>query len=73
MKMVQLRILNVHDYHSHLNENDNLQFKWSFLSLAPKISFARKILNAYFIKTLNPILSNQLNSNILALFRNGVT
>ena len=57
----------------HLNENDNHEFKWSILSLAPKMSFKRKILEAYFIKTLNPILNNQLNSDILTLFRNGVT
>ena len=57
----------------HLNENDNHDFKWSILSLAPKVSFKRKILEAYFIKTLNPILNNQLNSDILTLFGNGVT
>ena len=57
----------------HLNENDNLEFKWSILSLAPKVSFKRKILEAYFIKTLNPILNNQLNNDILTLFRHGVT
>ena len=54
----------------HLNENNNHEFKWSILSLAPKISFKRKILEGYFIKTLNPILNNQLNSDILTLFRN---
>ena len=52
----------------HLNENDNHEFKWSILSLAPKVSFKRKILKAYFITTLNPILNNQLISNILTLF-----
>ena len=57
----------------YLNENDNHKFKWSILSLAPKVSFKRKILEGYFIKTLNPILNNQLNSDILTLFRNGVT
>ena len=57
----------------HLNENDNHEFKWSILSLTPKVSFKRKILEVYFIKTLNPILNNQLNSNILTLLRNGVT
>ena len=56
----------------HLNKNDNHEFKWSILSLAPKISFKRKILEAYFIKTLNPVLNNQLNSDILTLFKNGV-
>ena len=43
------------------------------LSLAPKVSFKRKILEDYFIKTLNPILNNQLNSDKLTLFRNRVT
>ena len=57
----------------HFNENDNHEFKWSTLSLAPKILFKRKILEAYFIKKLNSILNNQLNSNILTFFRNGVT
>ena len=42
----------------HLNENDNHEFKWSVLSLAPNVLFKRKILEAYFIKTLNPILNN---------------
>ena len=54
----------------HLNENNNHEFKWSILSLSPKISFKTKILKGYFIKTLNPILNNQLNSDILTLFRN---
>ena len=57
----------------HLNKNDDHEFRWSILSLAPKVSFKRKVLEAYFIKTLNPILNNQLNSDILTLFRNGVT
>ena len=38
-----------------------------------KFSFKRKILEAQFIKTLNPILNNHLSSDILTLFRNGVT
>ena len=57
----------------HLNENDNHEFEWSVLSLAPKLSFKRKILEVCFIKTLNSIFNNQLNSHILTLFRNGVT
>ena len=43
------------------------------MSLAKKFLFKKKILEAYFIKTLNPILDNQLNCDILTLFRNGVT
>ena len=57
----------------HLNENDNHEFKWSILSLAPKFSFKRKILEVYCIKTWNLILNNQLNNDILTLFRNGIT
>ena len=57
----------------YLHENDNHEFKCSILSLAPKFLFKRKILEAYFIKTLNPILNNQLNSDILTFSRNGVT
>ena len=57
----------------HLNENDNHEFKWSILSLAPKVLFKRKILEAWVIKTLNPILNNQLNNDVLTLFRNDVT
>ena len=47
----------------HLNENDNHEFKGSIFSLAPKVLFKTKILEVYFIKTLNPILNNQLNSD----------
>ena len=58
---------------AHGEKDDNHEFKCSILSLAPKVSFKRKILEAYFIKTLNPLLINQLNSDILTLFRNGIT
>ena len=57
--MVQIRIPNV--------------LKRYILSFAPTVSFKRKILEAYFIRTVNPILNNQLNSDILTLFGNGVT
>ena len=56
-----------------LNENDNHEFSWSILSLPPKILFERKIFEGYFIKTLNLVLKNQLNTDILQLFRNDVT
>ena len=56
-----------------LNENDNHEFSWSILSLPPKILFERKIFEAYFIKTFNLVLKNQLNTDILQLFRNDVT
>ena len=33
----------------------------------------RKILEAYYIKTCQPSLSNEIKSDVLSLFRNGVT
>ena len=42
----------------NLNENGNHGFKWSIFSSAPEVSFKRKIIEVYFIKTLNPILNN---------------
>ena len=39
----------------HLNENDNHEFKWSILSLAPKASFNNN--------------SNRLNSDVLTFLR----
>ena len=44
--------------------NDNREFQWSILSLAPKFSTERKVFEAYFIRTLNLILNNPLNSGI---------
>ena len=57
----------------NLNENDFPEFNWFILPAAPKVLFKRKILGAYFIKALNLILNNQLNSDILTLFGNSVT
>ena len=44
--------------------NDNHEFQWSILSLAPKFSVETKVFEANFIKTLNLILNNPLNSGI---------
>ena len=35
------------EYANHLNENDDHEFRWSILSLAPKVSFKRNILGHY--------------------------
>ena len=35
------------EYVNHLNENDDHEFRWSILSLAPKVSFKRNILGHY--------------------------
>ena len=57
----------------HLKNNPGLQFNWMILSRAPLHCLKRKILEAYFIKQLNPSLNDQLDSDILTLFRHGVT
>ena len=57
----------------HLKNNPGHQFNWMILSRAPSHRLKRKILEAYFIKQLNPSLNDQLDSEILTLFRHGVT
>ena len=57
----------------HLKNNPGHQFNWKILSRAPSHRLKRKILEAYFIKQLNPSLNDQLDSKILTLFRHGVT
>ena len=57
----------------HLKNNPGHQFDWMILPRAPWHNFERKILEAYFIKQLNPSLNDHLDSKILTLFRHGVT
>ena len=57
----------------HLENNPGHKFYWMVLSRAPSHCLKRKILEAYFIRELNPSLNDQLDSEILILFRHGVT
>ena len=57
----------------HLQEHLSHGFQWSVLSIAPKNSFKQKIVEAYFIKIMVPSLNGQMNSDVLALFRNSIT
>ena len=57
----------------HIKNNAGHKFDWMILSRAPSHRLKRKILEAYFIKQLNPSLNYQLDSEILTLFRHGVT
>ena len=56
----------------HLKNNPGHQFNWMILSRAPSHHLKRKILEAYFIKQLNLPLNDQLDSEILTLFRHDV-
>ena len=57
----------------HLQEHLSNGFHWSVLSIAPRNTFKRKILEEYFIKIMAPSLNSQINSDVLTLFRNGIT
>ena len=57
----------------HLQHYPEHSFTWSILSMASIHDRTRKNLEASFIALLRPSLNDQLNSNVLNLFRNGVT
>ena len=57
----------------HLQEHLSHSFRWSVLSIAPRNTFKWKILKAYFIKIMVPSHNSQMNSDVLTLFRNGIT
>ena len=57
----------------HLRENIDHEFTWSVISDAPKNMRTRRNLEASFFGLYKPSLNEQLESNTLNLFRNGVT
>ena len=57
----------------HLKENPTHKFIWTIISKAPKNFCKRRVLEAYFIKTIYPKLNEQLDNEILTLFRNSIT
>ena len=57
----------------HIKSNPGHKFDWMILSRAPSHRLKRIILEAYFMKQLNPSLNDQLDSEILTLFRHVVT
>ena len=46
---------------------------WEILTNAPKQVNKQKILEAFYIRILQPTLNNQLNTKRTILFRNGIT
>ena len=54
----------------HLNNHFDHEFRWFVLSHASKNCLKSKILEAHYIKTCQPSLINQINSDLLKLFRN---
>ena len=54
----------------HLNNHFDHEFRWFVLSHASKSCLKCKILEAHYIKTCQPSLISQINSDLLKLFRN---
>ena len=48
----------------HLNNHFDHEFRWFVLSRASKNCLKRKILEAYYIKTCQPSLNNQISSDV---------
>ena len=57
----------------HLHQNINHVFNWSVICSAPKSDRAWKNLEAFYIALMRPNLNEQCDSNVLTLFRNGIT
>ena len=58
---------------AHLLMNPGHTVNWEILTNAPKQVSKRKILEAFYIPTLQLTLNNQLNTKHTLLFRNGIT
>ena len=57
----------------HIYSHIDHIFNWSTICNAPTNKFKRKIIEAYFIAIMKPTLNDQLDSDLLHLFRNGIT
>ena len=56
----------------HLRDNIDHSFTWKVICNAHNRKLARKILEAYFIATMKPSLNDQIDSDLLHLFKNGI-
>ena len=56
----------------HLNRNITHHFSWSVICSAPVKTLTCKILKAYFIVLLKLILHDQIESDLLHFFKNGI-
>ena len=57
----------------HLKYFPDHQFAWKVLTRAPECTKKKKILEAFLIKSINSFLNEQLDTELLVLFRIGVT
>ena len=57
----------------HLKKNPTQKFRWNVIRKAPQNFRKRRILEVDLIKTICPTLNEQLDNDILTLFRSGIT
>ena len=57
----------------HINSHLDHTFTWSIICNAPTKKIKRKIMETYFIAIIKPTLNDQLDSDLLHLFRNSIT
>ena len=57
----------------HRRDNTDHSFTWKAICNAPNRKLAPKILEAYFISTMKSSLNDKIDSDLLHLFRNGIT
>ena len=58
---------------THFYQNINHKFTWSVICSAPKSDRTRRNLEAFYIALMRPNSNEQCDSNVLTLFRNGIT
>ena len=56
----------------HLKYFSDHQFEWKMLTRAPEYTRKRKILGAFLIKCINLSFNEQLDTELLVIFTNGV-
>ena len=59
--------------HFHLKYFPDYQFEWKLLTRAPEYTRKRKNLEVFLIKCTSPSLNEQSNTELIVLFRKGVT
>ena len=57
----------------HLRDNIDHNFTWNVICNARNRRLPLKIWEAYFIATMKPNLNDKIDSDLLHLFRNGIT
>ena len=57
----------------HINSHLDHTFTWSIICNAPTKKFKRNMIEGYFIVIIKPTLNDQLDSDLVHLFRNGIT